>query len=836
MWRDPPSDDVGSTPAPSSVVADSPLALAASGASLTAVLTAVVTRIETELPGACGSVLLLEPDGRLSLACAPSLPAAWHDAMTDGSATAADGTPLARAAATGAVAVSRDLAADPCRSEVIDVAVTSGLRACWSAPLVGPRGPLGVVGVHHRQARAPTDDERERLVAHAHMAAVAVLLAHSSQALDTARSLDPVTGLPVNDRLPAVLEEVRETVVGLPAVAAVEVGRLRDCNDAFGFEAGDQLLRDAAARLADRAGGDRRLLRGVGNVFLVVLDGPDEAALREAATGFAEALRAPFVIAGRDFHVASAVGLVLAESPDRDPAELARLAIDAMERGRSERGTVVVAGGAPRPATTDRLELEQDLRRALDVGEVTVHYQPQYDLHTGMLVGAEALVRWRHPDRGVLLPGRFLPVLEAAGLERELSQLVIDRVCRDLADWRMTRPGLLLPVSFNVSAAQLQDAQLYDRVADALAATGLPGSALVVEVTEQAAFVDEAGAAATLRRLTSLGVRIAIDDFGTGYSSLSHARRLPTSTLKIDRSFVTHIASQPPDAAVVAAICGLADGLGLTVVAEGIEDPEQLRVVRELGCHVGQGFHWSRALPPEEFRDLLPEIGPGPDAKAGPDGGWRIDVDRVVADLAHQTRTPLTIVSMYADLLAAADADPEVVAGLRRQVTRLTGVLSQTADAAALDRGGLLLARQPVALHAVLHELVTEGPPELRERIDLRHTDADVVGDPDRLRQLLGHLLDNVRVHAPASGPVRVAVTRHDTRVCVTVEDRGPGIPMSKAEHVFRKYTRLDPGAVGLGLGLFIARQLARHHGGELSYRPATPTGACFVLELPAAD
>jgi EAL domain-containing protein (putative c-di-GMP-specific phosphodiesterase class I) len=260
----------------------------------------------------------------------------------------------------------------------------------------------------------------------------------------------------------------------------------------------------------------------------------------------------------------------------------------------------------------ERLQLEADLRRALDTAdEIVPHYQPIIDLESGRLVGFEALVRWRHPVRGLVSPGEFIPVAEATGLIRPLGQLVLLEACRQAAAWGAGDPDRPLTISVNVSGVQFDQAEdLPAFVAMALADSGLPADRLCLEMTESVLMNDTEENLALLVRLKNIGVRLAIDDFGTGYSSLAYLRRFPVDTLKIDRSFVERITGPSGDAVLASTIVQLGQSLGMSTVAEGIEEYSQLLALRRMGCALGQGYYFAKPLPAAEAALLLLESTP----------------------------------------------------------------------------------------------------------------------------------------------------------------------------------------------------------------------------------
>ncbi|MGZ4553197.1 MAG: putative bifunctional diguanylate cyclase/phosphodiesterase, partial [Mycobacteriaceae bacterium] len=254
--------------------------------------------------------------------------------------------------------------------------------------------------------------------------------------------------------------------------------------------------------------------------------------------------------------------------------------------------------------SSERLQIEADLRKGLERDELEVHYQPFYSLDEQHIVGAEALVRWRHPANGLISPMRFIPMAEETGLILPLGRYVVDKACRQVRSIR-DRLDVDLPISVNLSPRQFQESGLLSRVAAALDATGVPPELLICEITETVVMKDLSGAREVMKKLNQLGVRLAIDDFGTGHSSLAYLKQFPVHEVKVDCTFVQGVAESPVDSAIVRAIIDLANAMGISVVAEGVETKDQVARLKMLGCQVAQGFYFSRPLRAEEFDELL---------------------------------------------------------------------------------------------------------------------------------------------------------------------------------------------------------------------------------------
>ena len=424
---------------------------------------------------------------------------------------------------------------------------------------------------------------------------------------------DPLTGLPNREllrrRLSSALAQVRAGRAGGVGLLFLDLDRFKVINDSLGHGAGDRLLREVAARLRAGTGPGDLLARLGGDEFaLVTLDHEGAPAL---GSRLVAALGAPFVVDGREVTVGASIGVAVrrpddAAGPDPDEDALLREADTAMYAAkRAGEGPVVVFEDTLRRRAVARLEDEQGLRRALQRGELRVHYQPIVRLADGGTDGFEALVRWQHPDRGLLGPGAFLPTAEETGLVVPVGRAVLHEACAALAAWRRTgAPGRM---SVNVSAQQLATGTLRDDVERALDAAGLPAEALTLEITEQALVVSHEKAAAVLSELRARGCQVALDDFGTGYSSLAYLRHLPVDVLKIDRTFVAGAVTPPDDGRLLSAIASLGASLGLRTVVEGVETSAELAAARAAGATHVQGYLLGRPAP-------TPETGSGPAA------------------------------------------------------------------------------------------------------------------------------------------------------------------------------------------------------------------------------
>ncbi len=422
---------------------------------------------------------------------------------------------------------------------------------------------------------------------------------------------DPLTDLPNRrlfmDRLGQALMRTRRQHKRV-AVPFMDLDGFKVVNDSLGHEVGDLLLTVVAQRLRRCLRPEDTLARFGGDEFTVLieaLDDPAEAV--QVAKRITDELRRPFIMEGRELHVAASIGISRGDARTHDPDRLLREADTAMYRAKDEGGTYAVFDPTMYERALGRLELENDLRRAIKQDEFVVHYQPIVRLDDdGGVWRIEALVRWDHPERGLLDPDEFVPVAEESDLVVPMGEQVLEQACRRAVEWQRQFPrSTPLVMCVNLSARQLSRVDLAETVERVLQETEMEGGCLSLDVTETVYASTLERHKAVLDRLKAMGVEISIDDFGTIYSSLSYLKRLPADVLKIDKSFVKGLGGEVEDTVIVQMIIGLAHTLGMEVIAEGVESEEQARLLKEMGCDFAQGYHFAQPLPPEEIPALL---------------------------------------------------------------------------------------------------------------------------------------------------------------------------------------------------------------------------------------
>jgi diguanylate cyclase (GGDEF)-like protein/PAS domain S-box-containing protein len=449
----------------------------------------------------------------------------------------------------------------------------------------------------------------------------ALRMAGSQTDITERKVSDPLTGLPNRllfiDRLGRLIKHSKRRKDHLFAVLFMDLDGFKMINDSLGHLAGDQLLVGVASRLEKclrssdtvaRLGETFTVARLGGDEFTILLDDikePDDA--NRAAERLMKALAPPFLLAGKEIFTSISIGIALSNTAYEEPEDMLRDADTAMYRAKSlGKARFEVFDADMRASVMARLQLETDMRRALERNEFRNFYQPIVALDSGHVVGFEALMRWQHPTRGMIGPEEFIFVAEETGLIRDLGWWSLREACRQMSTWRARSKAYLdLTMSVNVSAKQLLQPHLVEEMKKLLTETALPPEALKLEITESAVMADPAAAAEMLQQIKSLGIRLAIDDFGTGYSSLSYLHRFPLDTLKIDRSFISGDGEGSEGMEIARTIMPMAKTLRLDVVAEGVETIEQVGLLRRLQCKYAQGYFFSKPLAPEEVPPVL---------------------------------------------------------------------------------------------------------------------------------------------------------------------------------------------------------------------------------------
>jgi diguanylate cyclase (GGDEF)-like protein/PAS domain S-box-containing protein len=535
---------------------------------------------------------------------------AFEDAPTGMAIVALDGTmQRVNAALCGATARERD--------ELLGASVRDLTPEDDRADVIWPPEPGaederrfvradGSVGWAHWQHSLVRDDDGAPVYWVTHMRDIS-MRKRAQRQLEYQAHHDPLTGLANRalflERLTAEAGRGDAEIT----VVFVDLDNFKVINDSLGHEAGDRLLMVVAERLRRVLRPDDLIARFGGDEFAVLVAGTGgEAAARRVAERLASALRAPVELDGHQRYVTASFGVRTASSVAAEPEELLRDADAAMYRAKElGKARCEIFDASMHERAVERLDLEGGLRGAIERDELRLLYQPQVEIASGQIVGAEALLRWEHPERGLVVPPVFIPIAEQTGLIVPIGTWVLREACAQAATWAAST-GRRLSVAVNVSPRQLAEDDFPAIVAEALADHDLPPDLLCLEITESAVMADPDAAADVLARLKALGVHLAIDDFGTGYSSLGQLKALlPVDTIKIDKSFVDGITSGGEDRAIIDAVLRLASGLGLAALAEGVETSEQARELLDLGCALSQGYHFARPQRPADFERML---------------------------------------------------------------------------------------------------------------------------------------------------------------------------------------------------------------------------------------
>jgi diguanylate cyclase (GGDEF)-like protein len=491
------------------------------------------------------------------------------------------------------------------------VAVEAGLHAGFAFPLLRGSQVLGVMEFFHRDAGEPNPVLVNTAESIGSEVGQYLVRTQAEEAVKFMAMHDALTRLPnramFSERLASAIANAERHSRTL-AVLFIDLDRFKLINDTLGHEAGDYVLGECSRRLTDSLRAGDTVARLGGDEFVVLLEEVvDPVYVGSVSQKLIDALAAAFMIGGKEYRVTASIGVSAYPQDGADPETLLKNADTAMyrakERGRN--GFEFYSEHLSNDAI-ERLSLESGLRRALERDELELYYQPQIEACTGRIVGMEALVRWRHPQLGVLPPARFIRIAEENGLIVPLGDWVVHTACKAHREWQAKH---IAPprIAVNLSPRQFLHAGLVKDTLRVLESSGCKPSYLELEITESMVMHDPAGAAAVIEELKEMGVRIAMDDFGTGYSSLAHLKRFPIDTLKIDRSFISDLPGDAGNMAITDAIIAMARTLHLTVIAEGVETRPQFELLRRLGCDEVQGYYFSAPVPKDEAAVLLLE-------------------------------------------------------------------------------------------------------------------------------------------------------------------------------------------------------------------------------------
>jgi len=563
------------------------------GGEVNDVLCMLVEHIEQNLPGyKCAILLLDEARSHMGLAAAPNLSADFHAEVDckKGSFIAVD-----------AMEYWADYKA---------LSVRHGMKVCRSETIFDSgKRKLGMLVLHCRSCANCAEIDANFLRQACSLAAIAIERKHSEDLIRHQASFDALTDLP-NRRM--FVDRLRTEILRAGSkdrtvtLLFIDLDHFKKVNDSLGHVVGDELLIVAAARIRHRVGDSVLVARLGGDEFVVLIpDVEDVSHPARLAQDIAEAMAVPFQLLGHVAYVSASIGIASYPSDADGPDSLVKCADQAMYAAKETgRNGFQFYSAELAEIASERLELEHDLRYAIRRGELELNYQPKALLGDGALIGSEALMRWRHPVRGVVMPDKFVRIAEECGLIMELGDWVLHQACKQAGAWNGNgRP--LHKVAINLSPRQFQDAHLYEHICAILEEHACLPEWIELEITESLLLQERIDILNTLNSFYRRGISIAIDDFGTGYSALSYLVRFPINTLKIDRLFTQHVTENGYHAEVIKAILSIASSLNLQVVAEGVETEEQARALHGYGCHVAQGYLFGKPMPKENIEDAM---------------------------------------------------------------------------------------------------------------------------------------------------------------------------------------------------------------------------------------
>jgi diguanylate cyclase (GGDEF)-like protein/PAS domain S-box-containing protein len=585
------------------------LELLARGESLPALLSHLAGSYEAMYPGMLCSVLLLSQDGRhLVHGAAPSLPAAYCKAI-DGTAIGENTGSCGTAACTRKTVIVTDIAHDPLWEDYKELALENGLAACWSVPILSTQGQvLGTFALYYSAPRSPQAAEMAALERGAHLASLAIERAQSEARIVKLANFDTLTGLPnqmlLKDRIAHAMSMSQRGAAQM-AVLFLDLDHFKNINDTLGHRIGDELLIQLAARLKALLREEDTLSRLGGDEFILVLTAINADGAAHVAEKVLATVAQAYHIDQFELVVTPSVGIAMYPSDGTDFDRLYQSADVAMYRAKMDgRNCFRFYTAEMQERSARRLQLENALRHALARKQFQLHYQPQISMQDGRVTGAEALLRWQHPELGMVSPAEFIPVAEESGLILSIGEWVLRTAVQQAKRW-MDSGQTAITIAVNLSAVQFRQANLPELVVQILEEANLPPQYIELELTESVAMEVPLAAIAVMDELYARGIRMSIDDFGTGYSSLSYLRKFKINKLKIDQSFVCNITEDTESHAIVTAIITLAGSLGFQTIAEGVDTAGQLEFLRLKGCNEAQGYYFSKPLDALQFEMFM---------------------------------------------------------------------------------------------------------------------------------------------------------------------------------------------------------------------------------------
>jgi diguanylate cyclase (GGDEF)-like protein/PAS domain S-box-containing protein len=586
------------------------LHIIAGGDDLQKILNEIVLFAEQQAPHARCMILLQSEDGtKLTWGGGPSIPERMMQKIADMRIRQGNGA-SSEVVLTQYPVIVENIANDSSMRHVSDLYISSGFEACGCWPIMGKRGQvLGAFSMLYDQKRTPSAADVQLVGISTDLAGIAIESRWAEERIRHLAHYDELTGLPnrflyiqyLNKAL-AHAERHQQPV----GVLYLDLDRFKNINDTFGHEAGDAVLRNVSAQFRRCLRDTDSIARVGGDEFIILVESYEEPRhLGEIAERLLIEAAKPFDILDQECQLSASIGIATYPMDGGNAQALLKNADIAMYRAKTTgKNNYQFYSSEMNTHSVERLALETRLRRAIERREFVVHYQPKLDVRSGRIVGAEALVRWQHPEKGLLLPGSFIPLAEEVGLIGSLGMLVLDAACSDIKAF--SDAGLNFGrVAINLSGSQFNDIHLLGDVKNVIESRQVDPNLLEFEITESMVMHNRDQAIELMDGIRALGFSLSIDDFGTGYSSLAYLKRFPVDSVKVDKSFINDIPQDPNDSAIVQAIIVMAHTLGLKVTAEGVETATQLDTLRRFGCDEYQGFYFSRAISGKDFISLV---------------------------------------------------------------------------------------------------------------------------------------------------------------------------------------------------------------------------------------
>ncbi|WP_400243802.1 EAL domain-containing protein [Niallia sp. JL1B1071] len=500
-----------------------------------------------------------------------------------------------------------DIKTDPSWSNWKEIALTKGLRSCWSMPIISSKDSvLGTFAVYYKESMEPKDSDIEMLKSFSHLTGIALERHYHEEEIKYLANYDSLTNLPNLRYLKEVfLERLQET--NNHAVMFLDLDNLKPHNDTFGHSSGDKLIQEVGKRIQEAIGEANVVARMGGDEFVILISNcNNKSMLRALADKILKAIEEPIIINGQEFSTFGSIGISLSGEHGQTFEELMKNADIAMYSMKKMGGNAFnLYDPEMNKNAMSAFQLKSNLRKALKENQFVLYYQPKINTETGTIIGVEALIRWIHPEKGMINPATFISLAEESDFILLLGEWILNKACEQIKEWE--KLNIKMPIAINVSIKQLLKQDFATLVSEKLMEFKISSEYLEVEITESVLSNHESLVRDTVSKLRNMGIKVSIDDFGTGYASFMYLKQFQADTIKIDKSFISNLPTSQVDTAIVSAIIILASELGMNVIAEGVETQEQFDFLKGKGCSQLQGYLYSKPLPPNEILSLLRE-------------------------------------------------------------------------------------------------------------------------------------------------------------------------------------------------------------------------------------